>query len=173
MRMVRPMLMHMRMHLPWGWQFTCSMGMGPAEMTAMIVPRPKMLLYKIRHQQTLSMVPALTENIIILLTLACPLVLTQAGPLTMCMLSQPRRHLRPPCVAQDCHQGDTVSGGPLTPAGRRKRQRAATRAAGVPAVAPALEEHAASARAPVIQYRGGSGVSNHLFRGSAPRDNGC
>src|SRR6266566_506809 len=57
------------------------MGTNPLDMMGMIMPAPQVALPVISYQQALSMVPAITKDVIILLTLSGTVFLAQAEPL--------------------------------------------------------------------------------------------
>src|SRR5260370_7669905 len=61
------------------------MGTNPLDMMGMIMPAPQVALPVISYQQSLSMVPAITKDVIILLTLSGTVFLAQAEPLTVWM----------------------------------------------------------------------------------------
>src|SRR6266404_4721986 len=61
------------------------MGTNPLDMMGMIMPAPQVALPVISYQQALSMVPAITKDVIILLTLSGTVFLAQAEPLTVWM----------------------------------------------------------------------------------------
>src|SRR5579863_637468 len=85
-RMVRPMVMHMSVHRTGGWQFVCLMGMSPLKMLYMVMPAPYLLWIKISDQQAFAVMPAVTENVVILLAPGRALILAQAIPFAMWML---------------------------------------------------------------------------------------
>src|SRR5690348_14419063 len=55
-------------------------------MIGMIVTAPQICRVVVRDQQTLSMMPTVSEDIVIFFTFRCPLVLTQAVPFPMLVL---------------------------------------------------------------------------------------
>src|SRR5260370_35677057 len=59
------------------------MGTNALDMMGMIMPAPQVALPVISYQQALSMVPAITKDVIILLTLSGTVFLAQAEPLTV------------------------------------------------------------------------------------------
>src|SRR5947209_2211156 len=103
MGVIMPVLVGMRMHCASRRQIIRSMGMRAFEMIGVIMPTPKMLGTIIGDQETLAMVPAITEDIVIFLTFGGTLILAQAEPFTMGMLFD---------AFSDHRQGhDTIAGG--------------------------------------------------------------
>src|SRR5579875_555400 len=92
--MVGPVLMHMRMHDTWGGQLMLLVRMRAFQVEWMVMPAPQMLRVIVHHQQALTMMPAITEDVVILLALRRSLLFTQAIPFTVRMLLQQRRQRR-------------------------------------------------------------------------------
>jgi len=82
-RVIGPVLMHVTMQGTNRWEFMGFVGMRSAEMMVMVMTAPEMLRIIVGNQQTLAMMPASTEDVIVLLALRRSLILTQALPLTM------------------------------------------------------------------------------------------
>src|SRR5579875_2378216 len=92
--MVGPVLMHMRMHDTWGGQLMLLVRMRAFQVEWMIMPAPQMLRIIVHHEQALTMMPAITEDIIILLALCRSLLFTEAIPLAVWVLLQQRSQRR-------------------------------------------------------------------------------
>jgi hypothetical protein len=103
MGVVRPVLVVMCMRCSSRWQFIRGMGMRTFKMVGMIVTTPQLLGTIIGDQQTLAVVPAVAEDIIILLAFGGALILTQAEPFSMRMLFDALR--------DQGHGQDTIAGG--------------------------------------------------------------
>src|ERR1043166_8394190 len=71
-----------------------GMCMGSFQMRRMIMTIPPVLRIKIGNEQTLSMMPAITEDVIIFLAFRNSLILTQTIPFTMRMLLDSFGHQR-------------------------------------------------------------------------------
>src|SRR5690242_16616898 len=92
--MIGPMLVGMGMHDAWRGKFLRAMGMGSLQVIRMIVTIPPVLRIKVGNQQALSMMPAITEDIIIFLAFGSSLILAQAIPFAMRMLLDSFSHQR-------------------------------------------------------------------------------
>src|SRR6266567_4653038 len=68
------------------------MSMRALDVIGMIVTTPQVLRVIVRDQQALSVMPAIAEDIVILLALGCLFILAQTVPLTMGMLLDTFRH---------------------------------------------------------------------------------
>src|SRR5215475_12853908 len=82
----------MGVHYASRWKFMRGVRIASTQVICMVMSIPPVLRHKVRCQQTLTMMPASTEDIIILLALCRPFVLAQAIPLSMLMLLEQRRH---------------------------------------------------------------------------------
>src|SRR5216683_7203134 len=85
-RMIGPVLVYMSVHHSKGWKFIHLMGVCALQMMVMIVTAPEVLRIVVGNQQAFAMMPASTEDVIILLALCCALVVTEAIPFTMWVL---------------------------------------------------------------------------------------
>jgi len=70
------------------------MGMGSFEMVGLIMTRPVIFMVVVRYQEAFAMVPAIAEDVIILLAPGSLLILAQAIPLSMGMLLDTLRNQR-------------------------------------------------------------------------------
>src|SRR6202023_2965887 len=70
------------------------MGVGPFEMVGMIMTRPVIYWVVVRCQEAFAMMPAIAEDVIILLAPGSLLILAQAIPLSMGMLLDTLRNQR-------------------------------------------------------------------------------
>jgi hypothetical protein len=70
------------------------MGMRPFEMVGMIMARPVIFMVVVRYQEAFAMMPAIAEDVIILLAPGSLLILAQAIPLSMGMLLDTLRNQR-------------------------------------------------------------------------------
>src|SRR5579883_1003859 len=86
--MIRPVLVHMGMRHPGGGQLSGRMGMLTLHVMRMIVAGPAIARAKVRHQQALTVMPAVSKDVVVLLALRGPLILAQTVPLAMRMLDQ-------------------------------------------------------------------------------------
>src|SRR6266566_1188537 len=88
MRMVGPVAMIVRVHSACWWQLLRAMGMLSIYMIWMIVSKPAIFGVIVSNQQAFAMMPAITEDIIVLLAFGGLLIFAQTIPLAMRMLFQ-------------------------------------------------------------------------------------
>src|SRR5215471_15188703 len=88
-RVIGPVLMHVTMHSTNGREVMRIVSVRSAEMMVMVMTAPEVLRIIVGDQQTLTMMPASTEDVIVFLALRRSIILTQALPLTMGMLLDP------------------------------------------------------------------------------------
>src|SRR5260370_41029331 len=91
-RVIGPVLVRMRVQLARWRQFLRRVRMRPYQMIRMIMTTPQMLSVIVSYQQTLPVMPARPEDVIVLLTLSRLLILAQAIPFTVWMLLDPLSH---------------------------------------------------------------------------------
>ena len=78
--------MIVRVHSACWWQLLRAMGMLSIYMIWMIVSKPAIFGVIVSNQQAFAMMPAITEDIIVLLAFGGLLIFAQAIPLAMWML---------------------------------------------------------------------------------------
>src|SRR5712692_11317787 len=93
-RVIGPVLVHVTMRGTNRREFICFVSVRSAEVMVMIMTAPEVLRIIVGNQQTLAMMPASAEDVIVFLALRCSLILTQALPLTMWMLLDLLSHER-------------------------------------------------------------------------------
>src|SRR5579864_6156355 len=91
-RMIRPVLVYMSVHHFKGWKFILLMGVCSLQVMVMVMTTPEVLRIVVGNQQAFAMMPASTEDVIILLALCCALVVTQAIPFTVWVLLDALNH---------------------------------------------------------------------------------
>src|SRR5712692_5588772 len=91
---IGPVLVHVTMRGTNRREFMRFVSVRSAEMMVMVMTAPEVLRIIVGNQQTLAMMPASAEDVIVFLALRCSLILTQALPLTMWMLLDPLSHER-------------------------------------------------------------------------------
>src|SRR5450759_382399 len=94
MRMVGPVLMRVRMHGSAGGQLLFCMGMRTLEVMGMLMAAPQVLLPVVGNQQAFAMMPAIAEDIIVLLTFGGSFFFAPTIPFAVRMLDDAL-----------CHQG--------------------------------------------------------------------
>src|SRR6478672_10929006 len=89
MLVVRQMAVRVRMRLAWRWQLLRGMRVDSLKMPPIIVAAPAFSRGCIGRQQALTVMPARTKQVVVLLTFRRPFFGQEAIPLTMGMLDQP------------------------------------------------------------------------------------
>src|SRR5258708_9959084 len=84
--MVGPVAVFMRVHDAIRRQFFWRVGMVARDMVRMIMAAPGIAGIVVGYEQALSVMPAVAEDVVVLLTFGCALVITQAVPLKVGML---------------------------------------------------------------------------------------
>src|SRR6266699_1155101 len=82
-RMIGPMLVCMSVHHSKGWKLFLLMGVCSLQVMVMVMTAPEVLRIVVGNQQALAMMPAGTEDVIVLLALCRTVILAQAIPFTM------------------------------------------------------------------------------------------
>lgn len=85
-RMVGPVAVFMRVHSASWRQFFWRVGMVAGDMVGMIMAAPGIAGIVVGYEQALTVMPAVAEDIVVLLTPGRALVITQAVPLKVGML---------------------------------------------------------------------------------------
>src|SRR5579872_3132296 len=85
-RMIGPVLVRMGVHCTSMGQFLCAMRMRTLKVVYVVVSAPHLLWIKVGNQQAFTVMPAITEDIVILLALRRALILTQTVPFAMWVL---------------------------------------------------------------------------------------
>src|SRR5260370_1237163 len=86
MRMIGPMPVRVAMHYAGGREFILRVRVRPFEVPGVIVPVPLVVRVIVGNQQTLAMMPAVAEDIIVLFAPGSPFLLAEAVPFAVRVL---------------------------------------------------------------------------------------
>src|SRR5690349_16973282 len=103
MRMIGPVPVRVGMHDFRRGQLRLCMGMRPFEMMSVIVAAPGVLWAIVGYQQALAMMPAIAENVVILLAFGGPFFFAQTIPFAVRVLNK--------AFSNRGRRQDTIAGG--------------------------------------------------------------